>query len=204
MSPAYVLEPTYKRLKSALLSGVWAQDDKLEAQRLADDFGVSMTPVRDCLNRLVGEGLVEFKAGEGYRVPRTSEKALRDMLDLNLLLIKHASQAGNPRTLPKPRKPDRAAYPERVENVFLELAQWSGNSVLSGTVSGLNDRLARVRCLEPQLLPDVHEEIEHLARLAFEQSSTLASAITKYHETRRANAARIVTLLDTSGVDTAS
>jgi DNA-binding GntR family transcriptional regulator len=198
MSPAHVLEPTYKRLKSALLSGVWEQHEKLEAQRLADDFGVSMTPVRDCLNRLVGEGLVEFKPGEGYRVPQTTEKALRDMLDLNLLLISHALQRETPRALPKPGKPRLATYPERVGTVFLELAQWSGNSALCGTVSALNDRLARVRHLEPQVFPEAHEEIEHIARLAFEQSGKLKLLVAKFHDKRRSKAAALVELLDTS------
>lgn len=201
MSPAHVLEPTYKRLKSALLSGVWEQHEKLEAQRLADDFGVSMTPVRDCLNRLVGEGLVEFKPGEGYRVPQTTEKALRDMLDLNVLLISHALQADTPQPLPKPGKPNLATYPERTETVFLELAQWSGNSALSGTVSALNDRLARVRRIEPLIFPEAPEQIEHIARLAFERSSMTEPAIGTFHDARRSHAAGLIELLDTIGTN---
>ncbi|MDF1836078.1 MAG: GntR family transcriptional regulator [Alteraurantiacibacter sp. bin_em_oilr2.035] len=46
MSPAHVLEPTYRRLKRALMEGTWPIGQKLEAMRLADEFGVSMTPVR--------------------------------------------------------------------------------------------------------------------------------------------------------------
>ena len=90
MSPAHVLEPTCTKLKQMLVEGVWPPGEKLEALRLADELGVSMTPVRDCLNRLVGERLVDMKPGEGYRVPRISEKALRDMLAVNAALLELA------------------------------------------------------------------------------------------------------------------
>jgi uncharacterized protein YeaC (DUF1315 family) len=39
MSPAHVLEPTYRRLKRALMEGTWPDGAKLEAMRLADDSG---------------------------------------------------------------------------------------------------------------------------------------------------------------------
>ena len=97
-----------------------------------------------------------------------------------------------------------ATYPDRTETVFLELAQWSGNSALCGTVSALNDRLARVRRIEPQVFPEAHEEIERIARLAFQQSSRLKLAAAKYHDTRRSHAAGLVDLFDTSRTDTAA
>ena len=91
MSPAHVLEPTYQRLKRALMEGTWANGAKLEAMRLADDFGVSMTPVRDSLNQLVGEGLVDLTPGDGFRVPVLTEQGLRDVLRVNAVLLETAS-----------------------------------------------------------------------------------------------------------------
>ncbi len=196
MSPAHVLEPTYERLKSALLSGTWAQLEKLEAQRLADDFGVSMTPVRDCLNRLVGEGLVDFKPGEGYRVPQITERAFRDMLDLNLLLVNTAAASVASSSLPKPQKPRRAVYAARVNEVFHELAEWSGNSILCSSVSALNDRLSLARRVELTLFSEAPEEIERIAALASDRSSELKSAIASFHELRRTSAAEIIHLIE--------
>ena len=83
MSPAHVLEPTFQRLKRMLLEGAWPPGEKLEALRIADEFSVSMTPVRDSLNLLAGARLVDLKPGEGYRVAQISEQGLRDMLDLS-------------------------------------------------------------------------------------------------------------------------
>ena len=93
MSPAHVLEPTYRRLKRALMEGIWPGGAKLEAMRLAEDFGVSMTPVRDSLNQLVGEGLVDLTPGEGFRVPPLTEQRLRDLLDVNAVLLETANKS---------------------------------------------------------------------------------------------------------------
>jgi len=74
MSPAHVFEPTYQGLKERLKTGLWPMGMRLETAKLADELGVSVTPVRDSLNRLVGERLVELWPGEGYRVARISER----------------------------------------------------------------------------------------------------------------------------------
>ena len=55
MSPAHVLEPTYDTLRRRLVAGDWPPRCRLEAARLAEELGVSITPVRDALNRLTGE-----------------------------------------------------------------------------------------------------------------------------------------------------
>ncbi|MGD9812804.1 MAG: GntR family transcriptional regulator, partial [Sphingobium sp.] len=76
MSPAHVLEPTYDTLRRRLLAGVWPSGQRLEAARLAKELGVSITPVRDSLNRLAGERLVHASRGEGYQVPLLDETEL--------------------------------------------------------------------------------------------------------------------------------
>ncbi|MBD3774941.1 MAG: GntR family transcriptional regulator, partial [Rhodobacteraceae bacterium] len=104
MSPAHVVEPTYERLKRDLLEGKWRQGARLEAMRLADDFGVSMTPVRDCLNRLAGEGLVDMRPGHGYHVPSLTEKELRDLLQSSAALLDFAVTCERPDIRPAPPK----------------------------------------------------------------------------------------------------
>ena len=82
MSPAHVFEPTYEAIKRRLMSGEWASGTRIEAARLADDFGVSMTPVRDSLYRLNGERMVDFTPGEGFHVHRMTETEFRALLEL--------------------------------------------------------------------------------------------------------------------------
>lgn len=56
------LEPsatTYEALRRLILSGALPQGEQIIETQLAERLGVSRTPVRDALTRLVGEGLVE-------------------------------------------------------------------------------------------------------------------------------------------------
>src|SRR3546814_17067104 len=64
MSPAHVFEPTYEAIKRRLMTGEWASGTRIEAARMADELGVSVTPVRDSLYRLNGERMVDFTHGE--------------------------------------------------------------------------------------------------------------------------------------------
>ena len=87
MSPLQAMERSYRALKGQLRDGVHLPGHRLEANRIADDLGVSMTPVRDALNRLAGERLVEASSGEGFHVPRLSEGELRDLYEWHSALI---------------------------------------------------------------------------------------------------------------------
>src|SRR3546814_14018660 len=71
---------------SDLISDV-CSSDLIEAARLADDLGVSVTPVRDSLYRLNGERMVDFAPGEGFHVHRLTETEFRDLLELHLILL---------------------------------------------------------------------------------------------------------------------
>ncbi len=55
------------------MSGTWPNGSKPETLRPADCFGVSMAPVRDSLNQLVGERFVDLTPGEWFRVPVITE-----------------------------------------------------------------------------------------------------------------------------------
>ena len=78
MSPAHVFEPTYEAIKRRLITGEWSSGTRIEAARLADELGVSVTPVRDSLYRLNGESMVDFTPGEGFHVHRLTETEFRD------------------------------------------------------------------------------------------------------------------------------
>lgn len=183
MSPAHVLEPTYQGLKSRLKTGVWPMGMRLEATRLADELGVSVTPVRDCLNRLVGERLVEFSPGEGYRVARLSERRFRDLLQFNLVLLTRA--VGSVADLGTNGAWDAQCtlYPDRVAWLFAQVAAASGNAIVTETVEALNDRLHPARCLDPRLNENCETDIALFATLLRERASpaALAEWLNSYH-----------------------
>jgi DNA-binding FadR family transcriptional regulator len=194
VSPAHVLEPTYQDLKRGLMQGRWRPGERLEALRLADEFGVSMTPVRDCLNRLVGEALVDMKPGDGFRVPRISEKMLRDMLDLNAVLVDIVLQ--NPVQVGELTDVKQSAedYAGRVAALFGIIADRSANIVLMETVHSLSDRMHAVRRWEPQIFADCVHELEELERHLTDNSGDLHIALRKYHNRRLGSIPELVQL----------
>lgn len=195
MSPAHVFEPTYERLKRELMAGRWAQDTRLEAHMIGEDYGVSATPVRDCLNRLTGEGLVVMRPGEGYRVPRLTEKALRDMLELHRLLVVNAVSE-NRLPLSDPLQDQmEMSYAQVVLTIFVGLAQLSGNSATKFTVRALGERLHSVRILEPALLEGTSAELQKMRKARTGRRGELLAAISAYHERRIDAAAAMIAAL---------
>jgi DNA-binding GntR family transcriptional regulator len=181
VSPAHVLEPTYQRLKRALMEGTWANGAKLEAMRLADDFGVSMTPVRDSLNQLVGEGLVDLTPGDGFRVPVLTEQGLRDVLRVNAVLLETASDEAW--RIPNVRDLDDWPddYAGRMAAVFLVLATGSGNRCLAVLIDRISDRLHRVRIHEPDVLPDAAEILAEIEASLRGSRNERLRALRRYH-----------------------
>ena len=183
MSPAHVLEPTYRRLKNALLEGRFQAGAKLEAMRLADDFGVSMTPVRDSLNQLVGEGLVDLTPGEGFRVPLLTEQALRDILQVNALLLEQAPDNDHKSlTINEGSNDTRGAYADRLARAFRDIAASSGNRFRVHLVERISDRLQPLRELEPVIWPGAPHALEQIERKAQQGFDGSNRAVRAYHQ----------------------
>ncbi|MFT5537955.1 MAG: DNA-binding GntR family transcriptional regulator [Parasphingorhabdus sp.] len=195
MSPAHVIEPACKKLKQMLMQGVWPPGEKLESLRLADELGISMTPVRDCLNRLVGERLVDMTHGEGYRVPRLNEKALRDMLAVNVALLELALVDRSEEWIDGEYKSENSTYPDRIGLFFDSIASLSGNIIIVETVRSLNERMHAVRMKEPLVFPDTLQEIVELEQLSTKQDIGLYSKLQIYHQRRRAKVSALIDLL---------
>ena len=55
-------EEIYRRLRRAILSGEIPAEERVQPDRLAQVIGVSRTPVREALQRLLAEGYLEQEA----------------------------------------------------------------------------------------------------------------------------------------------
>lgn len=196
MSPAHVLEPTYSSLKQRLLEGTWPIGLRLDASRLAEDFGVSVTPVRDCLNRLVGERLVDFRPQEGYRVARLGERTLRDLLGFNNTLLGIALDAPGPWEVSADAWPDEDCHAGQVAALFAAIASLADNSALDDTVANLNDRLYAARSVEQRLFPDAAHDVAELTTLLLSGCGPLRERLARYHEERQKAASRLIGLLE--------
>ena len=65
-------DKAYLSLKSALLAGKFAPGERIILRKVAQDLGISLTPVRDAINRLAAENVLErggVGQGGGAAVP---------------------------------------------------------------------------------------------------------------------------------------
>ncbi|RIK12129.1 MAG: GntR family transcriptional regulator, partial [Acidobacteria bacterium] len=75
----------YRALRSDLMTGVLPPDTRLGEERLAEQYGVSRTPVREALARLVSDGLVERRE-QGLFPYRPRFDDLADLYELRTTL----------------------------------------------------------------------------------------------------------------------
>lgn len=73
-------------LRGMIVDGHFAPGERLNEVHLADRLGVSRTPLREALNRLVAEGAVEARPRLGYFVKPLSSEELDQIYDLRPIL----------------------------------------------------------------------------------------------------------------------
>ncbi len=79
-TPAYVR--LRERLRQDILRGEWPSGEHRTLARIAERHGVSISPVREALLGLEGEGLVEMRQHRGAVVPVLDGKLFEDLYDL--------------------------------------------------------------------------------------------------------------------------
>ena len=86
-------EIVYEELKRQILTGEIAPGTRMMEVELADEMGVSRTPVREAIRKLEKEGLVIIIPRKGAQVAKMSEKDMEDVLEIREVLDELAVQA---------------------------------------------------------------------------------------------------------------
>ncbi|MGQ9548708.1 MAG: GntR family transcriptional regulator [Roseiflexus sp.] len=84
-------DQVYQRLRRLLIEGYYPPGSRLVEERLAQDLGVSRTPVRQALVRAAAEGLVQLFPNRGAVARGFTVDDLIEMYDLRALLEGHAA-----------------------------------------------------------------------------------------------------------------
>jgi GntR family carbon starvation induced transcriptional regulator len=82
----------YRRIRSDVVFGRLRPGQKLKLDGLKETYGVSISTLREILNRLTAEGLVVAEGRRGFEVAPVSIENLKELADLRLLLESHAMQ----------------------------------------------------------------------------------------------------------------
>ncbi|MFC5721636.1 GntR family transcriptional regulator [Streptomyces gamaensis] len=168
-------------LRAALISGELRPGRVYSAPGLAEDFGISATPVREAMLDLAREGLVEPVRNKGFRVTEVDERDLDQYTEIRALIeiptVGRIARAA-PRARLEELRPvageivraarahDLIGYLEADRRFHLGLLALSGNERLVETVGDLRkrSRLYGLTGLDErgELLPSAEEHLELL------------------------------------------
>jgi GntR family transcriptional repressor for pyruvate dehydrogenase complex len=92
--PARLYEKIAEQIKQRILSGELQNGDRLPSEReLSDQFDVSRTAIREAIQALVQEGLVEVRHGRGAFVVDSTSDAVKQSLGLMIKIGQADSSA---------------------------------------------------------------------------------------------------------------
>ena len=155
----------YDHVRQRILSGEYGPGAALMTEALAEEVGVSRTPVRDALRKLEADGLVEIQPRLGARVKQFDRQEFREMCELRLAL--EAQTAG------------LAAKNRTVE----DLAEIEAPLMVMRAISV---ELKKARSRTPKLNKIAKEDVRfHLAIMAASKNALMQREILRLHLVHR-------------------
>ena len=140
---ASVVDQVYMAIRERISSGSLPRGARVHQEDLAEELGVSRTPVREALRRLAAEGLVEMRTNRGARVADVDQIGMRSSYEARTVIEPGAARLAAGRRLEEPLARMRAAVAAQrrslrsVQRSFeanrefhLALAEASGNEFL--------------------------------------------------------------------------
>lgn len=183
----------YSAMKADYLSCRFPAGERIDLQAVADRHRASTTPVREAVHRLMGERLLETHPDGGFRVVTADAMHLSHFYSWNaqqlliaLHLLRNATLA---RALEPFRRIDIPSEPirriDRVDAIFQEIANATGNFELMAQVAMANERLRYPRLAELSLFSNAPRELTNLTRNGnLTDISNVRRRIAAYHDRR--------------------
>ncbi|MCD8140196.1 MAG: GntR family transcriptional regulator [Planctomycetaceae bacterium] len=91
--PPSLTDVAYQELRKNILRGTLPPGHKLVVNELVDEWKISNTPIKEALNRLVAEELVEALPRRGMRVRKYNSKETREIFEIRTLYEVHCCRA---------------------------------------------------------------------------------------------------------------
>lgn len=162
-------EQAYDRIRRDILNGTLFPDDRLQIDAMSERYAIGAVPVREALNRLSSEGLVERRSNRGFCVAPISLADLSELVQTRIwletlalrqsianideqleeeLIVAFHRLARTQRRIPQEAERDLSEEWERLHKDFhMLLLDRCGSSLLLGFCSNLMDQAVRYRNL---------------------------------------------------------
>ena len=190
----------YNQIKNLILCNEIMPGQKLHHQQLSERLGVSRTPVREALTRLVQEGYVSFLPNRGFTCKEIRMQEAEELYELREALeafaVERAVENLTDAALDGLREKmttygrdvknrftrDRLVYDQ---DVHLEIARLAGNQTLTSTLSHVFERIVLKRrtdgLYDPARGLAAHQEHLHLLDAMQRRDGAAAVAIVRSH-----------------------
>ena len=176
------VDSIYQRVRTMAAAFEFKPEERINESELSKTLGVSRTPLREALNRLVAEGLLTVQDGKGFFCRSLVPEQLVHLYELRqaiesetcLRAVERASdeQIHSVREFLKSVAPvydSKSSAQEIVrldEEFHLRIAGLSGNGELVSALQNINERLRYVRWISMRKKADI-THAAHLSILEF-------------------------------------
>lgn len=191
MSPdAITAERLYRDLKRHIIIGIFPPGRVLVTSHIADHLGTSVTPVRDALHQLVGNGLIVAHGGGGFIVPAMDQERMGHLYkwhgEVMGIIIRHVECPQDIGDFPQGagKPPSAHDIAESAAMLFERLASLSTNPEHGAVIEVLGARLHLMRRHE-HVLGRTHGELTSLWHNVRSRNKAKArTALWHYHRRR--------------------
>ncbi len=191
-------DQVYFKIKDLMFKQQLVPGQKLQHEYLSEKLGVSTTPVREAVNRLVQEGYVRSVARKGYYLNEITIDEADELYSFREILEVYAVEKASTikdEALIKDLKANAKKYHQAVqkpismerlqvdEQFHLRIAEACQNRFIKNALAGIFERLILKRSLEgfPQRGKMVHREHELIVDCIVKQNAARAKDLMGQH-----------------------
>ncbi|WP_193171865.1 GntR family transcriptional regulator [Nisaea nitritireducens] len=195
------VEEAYMRLKERAVNFQFRPGERINEIGISRELAVSRTPLREALNRLVTEQLIDFKPGLGFFCRELDARSVYELYELREILelaaVRKACESASDTDL-KALSDDLHAnglsyvgktvreVTDRDEAFHIAIAELSGNHELARHLGQINQRIRFIRWLDmASRVKETKGEHRAIMEAMLDRNADLAAEILGKHIRRR-------------------
>jgi DNA-binding GntR family transcriptional regulator len=175
IAPTTIAQQVYDRVRQDVLTGRLEPGHWIREQDIADEIGVSRTPVREAVRRLAQDGLLDVAPNRGVRVAAVSATHVDDVYEVRELVeglsARRAAERAEPDDVVALRElldlidrlePGAAAmHIEADDALHRRIAEIGRNTAVVDVLDRLNGKITRIKVLTSDTNPSPTTRSQH-------------------------------------------